>query len=492
MSFSNGRSPRAVLQDIAQRAMIARGFEPEFSAAALAEIGQFRAAAPAGSARDLRQLPWCSIDNDDSRDLDQLSVAETLPSGETRVSVAIADVAELVRKNSAVDEHARKNTTSVYTAARIFPMLPERLSTDLTSLNFGEDRRAIVVAMTFDAAGTMRRSEVFEALVHNQARLAYNAVAAWLEGQADAPPELARVAGLAENLRWQDAVAGRLRASRYERGALAFETIQTRPVFDGGTLRELAPERANRAKKLIEDLMIAANGVVAAFLTSRGMPSVRRMVGAPKNWPRIVTLAAEHGATLPEQPDGRALSEFLERMRAMDPMRFPDLSLSIVKLIGAGEYVVEFPGQPSAGHFGLAVKDYAHSTAPNRRFPDLLTQRLVKAALHGGASPYAREELTELARHCTEQEDDAKKVERQVAKSAAAILLSERIGAEFDGLITGAADKGTWVRIFQPPVEGKLVRGCEGLQVGQRVRVRLLHADIERGFLDFACVGARR
>ena len=468
--------------------MLARGLAPDFSPRARAELDAIAGPANGRGARDLRGLLWCSIDNDDSRDLDQLSVAEALPDGATRILVAIADVASLVARGSGIDEHARQNTTSVYTAAAIFPMLPERLSTDLTSLNPAVDRCAIVVEMVFDAGGALQRSDVYEALVHNRAKLAYNSVAAWLDGTGPTPAAIEAVPGLAENIRLQDRVAQRLRGLRYERGALALETVQARPVFDGSTLKDLTAEQSNRAKHLIEDFMIAANGVTAEFLAAKRFPSVRRVVRTPKNWDRIVTLAAEHGAKLPIAPDAKALSDFLERARAADPLRFPDLSLSVVKLLGAGEYVMEEPQTKAPGHFGLAVRDYAHSTAPNRRYPDLITQRLVKAALHGGKPPYGAEELAALARHCTEQEDAAKKVERQVSKSAAAMLLSTRVGEKFDGLVTGAAEKGTWVRLFHPPVEGKVVSGIDGWQVGRRVRVQLVHVDIERGFIDFVAV----
>lgn len=466
--------------------MIERGLAPDFPPAAQAELNAISGAAPVGGGRDLRSLLWCSIDNDDSRDLDQLTVAEAQPAGAIKIYIAIADVTAIVRQNSAIDQHARQNTTSVYTAAQIFPMLPERLSTDLTSLNFGCDRRAVVTEMLFNAKGHLQRSEIYEAAVFNRAKLAYNSVAAWLEGTGAMPPALAAVPGLADNLRLQDQVAQMLRQSRHERGALSLETIHARPVFDGAALKELEAERTNRAKQLIEDLMIAANGVAAKFLATKRFPSVRRIVRTPKNWDRIVALAAEHSVTLPTNPDAAALEEFLVNAQEKDPMRFPDLSLSIVKLIGAGEYVVELPGESAPGHFGLAVKDYAHSTAPNRRYPDVITQRLVKAALSGGRVPYSDEELIGLAEHCTEQEDAAKKVERQVGKSAAAILLAPRIGQQFDAIVTGASEKGTWVRIFHPPVEGKLMNETGPIEVGHRLAVRLVHVDVERGYIDFS------
>ena len=481
---ANDAHQRAALQRIAHRVMRERGLEPDFSAAALAQVAGIRPAPGGDGARDLRALPWCSIDNDDSMDLDQLSVARRT-DGVVQVLVAVADVDALVEKGSPVDEHARTNTTSVYTAAEIFPMLPEKLSTDLTSLADRQDRPAIVVEMTVGAAGAITGSDVYRALVTNHAKLAYDSAAAWLEGTGPVPAALAAVPGLDVNLRMQDEVAQRLRESRHEHGALDLQTVEARPVFDAGAISDLRPEERNRAKDLIEDLMVAANGATARFLAARGLPSLRRVVRTPKRWERIAEVAAHFGDALPAQPDARALAAFLARRRAADPLRFPDLSLTVIKLLGAGEYVVERPGQDAPGHFGLAVKDYTHATAPNRRFPDLVTQRLLKAALAGAPPPYSVAELAALGTHCTEQEDAANKVERQVAKSAAAMLLAGRIGQEFDGIVTGASEKGTWVRVFRPPVEGRLMRGFDGADVGHRVRVRLVRTDVERGFIDF-------
>ena len=391
----------------------------------------------------------------------------------------------VVRKGTAIDAHARHNTTSVYTAAEIFPMLPEKLSTNLTSLNGGEDRLAIVVEMTVGEDGSIAGSDVYPAVVHNRAKLAYDAVAAWLEGKAPAPDALRHVAGLEDQLRVQDSAAQRLRALRFERGALDLETLQPKAIFEGETVVALRQEEHNRARQLIEEFMVAANGVTARSLQEKQRPSLRRVVRSPERWQRIVEVAKEQGERLPPEPDSKALSDFLARRRRADPDRFPDLSLVIVKLMGAGEYVVERPGGSAAGHFGLAVKDYTHSTAPNRRFPDLITQRILKAAMAGGASPYSEGELEDLAVHCTQQEDAADKVERQVRKSAAALLLERRIGDRFDAVVTGASEKGTWVRIFDPPVEGKLVHGFEGLAVGRKLRVKLISTDVERGFIDF-------
>lgn len=473
--------------------MMARGLSPDFGQPAMTELAAIRgpAVGAVASTRDLRDLLWCSIDNDDSRDLDQLSVAEALPAGAAKILVAIADVAELVQKRSALDGHAQQNTTSVYTVAQIFPMLPERLSTDLTSLNFESDRVAVVIEMVFAADGTLQSSDLFSARVRNRAKLAYNSVAPWLEGDAPVPPAISAVPGLDENIRLQDRVTQQLRALRHQRGALSFETVEARPTFVGDSLKGIEAVKSNRAKHLIEDLMIAANGVTAQFLASKRLSSIRRVVRTPKHWDRIVELAAEHGARLPASPDAKALEGFLVNAKAADPVRFPDLSLSVIKLMGAGEYVLELPSGNVAGHFGLAVRDYAHSTAPNRRFPDLITQRLLKAAMVGAAPPYANEELASLAVHCTEQEDAAKKVERQVGKSAAAMVLHSRIGERFDAIVTGASDKGTWVRILNPPVEGKLESGFEGRKVGDRLRVQLVRTDVERGFIDFRAERSR-
>jgi exoribonuclease-2 len=478
---------KGVLEQIARRAMKEYGFLPDFSADALRELETVqqvsRGAESPGT--DLRHLLWASIDNDDSLDLDQLTVAEALPDTRVKVLVAVADVATLVKKNSAIDAHARQNTTSVYTAGRIFPMLPEKLSTDLTSLNYHEDRPAMIIEMVIGDGGVMQGSTIYRARVRNQAKLAYNSVAAWLEGKGPMPAAVAAVPGLAENLRLQDRVAQQLKALRHEHGALNLQTLEARPVFAGDEIQDLQADEPNRAKEIIEDFMIAANGVTARFLHGKKVASLRRMVRSPKRWDRIVEIAAQHNFKLPAQPDSKSLEGFLAVQKAADPLRFPDLSLAVIKMLGPGEYVVETPEEASPGHFGLAVKDYTHSTAPNRRFPDLITQRILKAALEGSLLSYSRDELTELARHCTEKENDANKVERLVTKSAAAMLLASRIGDRFDAICTGAADKGTWVRIFKPPVEGRLLYGFEGVDVGQRLKVQLVRTDVERGYIDF-------
>src|SRR3569623_745223 len=475
------------LQRIARHAMVERGLQPEFSPAALAELSRLPpelGPIPADVV-DLRGCLWASIDNDDSRDLDQLTVAEP-GAGATRVLVAIADVDAKVKQGSSIDGHAKTNTTSVYTEARIFPMLPERLSTDLTSLNQGQERLALVTDMTVDDEGRVRDGKIYRAVVVNKATLAYSSVADWLEGTAPPPSRVSAVPRLAANLRMQDRLAQALRARRHEHGALDLETLEPRAVFDGDVVRELRIERSDRAKQLIEDFMVAANITTAGFLEARWSPSVRRVLRAPERWARLGELAATYGAHLPDAPDAPALSAFLTERRRKDPERFPDVSLAVVKLLGRGEYAVETPGQGATAHFGLAVHDYAHSTAPNRRFPDLLTQRLVTAALANQPPPYTTGELEALARHCSEGEDAAAKVERKVRKAAAALLMRPRVGETFEGLVTGASAKGTGVRRFQPPGEGRRVRGFQGLDVGDRVKVRLEHTDAERGFIDFA------
>ena len=490
---SDHKHDRFILQNIAHNAMLERGLLPDFSSEALEELRRLQSSTIADDTlangspdiRDMRNLLWSSIDNDDSRDLDQLTVAETRPGRKVRILVAIADVDSLVKEGSAIDEHARHNTTSVYTAAMIFPMLPEKLSTDLTSLNANTERLALVVEMEIDSNGSLLDSDIYRACVRNHAKLSYNSVAIWLQGNGTAPDTLASVPGLDENLRIQDRAAQSMMKLRHVHGALSLETVEGKAVFEDDQVRALDVQEKNRAREIIENFMIAANGVTARYLSAMKFPSVRRVVRTPKRWERIVEIAAEHDFKLPERPDSKALEEFLVRQKAADPLRFPDLSLAVIKLLGAGEYVAEPPGREVEGHFGLAVKDYAHSTAPNRRYPDLLTQRLLKAALNGKRPPYSKDKLDELAAHCTEAEDAANKVERQVAKSAAALLIESRIGEWFDSIVTGASPKGTWVRLLTIPVEGKVVEGFEGLDVGERVQVQLVHTDVEQGFIDF-------
>ena len=478
---------RLILQQIARRAMIDRGFLADFSDQAMGELDGIRAAP--GSARDgfrdLRRLPWCSIDNEESRDLDQLTVAQAVKKGIVKILIAVADVDAAVVKGGAIDGHACHNTTSIYTAAQVFHMLPERLSTDLTSLNNQEDRAAVVVETVVGRDGTCETPDIYRALVRNHVKLSYGGVAAWLEGRGQIPRGVMSVPGLDQNLHLQDRTAQRLRQQRYARGALHLDTVEARPVFVGEEIRELRAERKNRARELIEDFMIAANEATACFLESKGYPSVRRVVREPKRWERIMEVASGFGYLLPASPDSKALEQFLLQRREADPAHFHDLSQTIIKLLGPGEYVAGFPGENSPGHFGLAVKSYTHSTAPNRRFADLVTQRLLKAALDGMPVPYDREELTGLALRITRKEDDANKVERLVRKSAAALVLASRIGEHFDAIVTGAAPKGTWVRIDGLPIEGRLVEGFKGVDVGDRLRVQLISVDVEQGFIDF-------
>ncbi|MCC6729088.1 MAG: RNB domain-containing ribonuclease [Chthonomonadales bacterium] len=478
------------LIELARQAMRERGLEPDYSPEAIRQVLRLEgpATADGDGTRDLTSLPWASIDNDDSRDLDQLTLAEDLGDGNARVLVAVADVDAAVRAGSAVDSHAAVNTTSVYTPAIVFHMLPERLSTDLTSLVQGEERLAVVAAYEVAASGLVGQSEVYRARVVNHAKLAYRGVSAWLDGESETPDALAAAPGVAEQLRLQDAIAARLRKRRHEHGALDLETIEPRAEMRAGRTVALAAEAKTRAHGIIEDFMIAANGVTARFLSERGFPTFRRVVRSPERWDRLEELAAEYGVSLPPDPDPLALNRFLVRRREADPLRFPDLSLTVVKLMGAGEYAVQAPDAEAVGHFGLAVRDYAHSTAPNRRYPDVITQRLLKAAIAGLRCPLALADLEYLAGHCTQQEDAAKKVERRMRKSAAAQVLEDRIGEHFDALVTGSADKGTWVRLLDLPVEGRLVTGERRVDVGDRIRVKLLSTDVRRGYIDFGYV----
>lgn len=492
-------SRRSDLVQLAVAALTAHGLAPDFSAAALAELASI--AGPAQEAgpniRDLRALPWCSIDDDDSKDIDQLSCCEPSGSGWT-VSIAIADVDALVHKGSAIDLQAQRNTTSVYTAARVFPMLPERLSTDLSSLGAHQDRLAIVTAMVVDAEGQVGSFKTCRAQVRNQAKLAYDSLAAWLDGNGELPAAARAVPGMDAQLRRQDAAAQALRQRRTAQGALQFETFEPRAQVQGEQVVAIEQREHNRARQLIEEFMVATNICTAQFLEKHGGLAMRRVVRSPERWSRVVDVAEKYGESLPDEPDSKALEAFLERRRKADPLRFPDLSLTIVQLMGAGEYVIEDaqPGVPvdhsktvaveDYGHFGLAIRDYAHSTAPNRRYPDLISHRLVKAVLAEQHSPYSVPELQALAEHCNRQESAAKKVERSLRKSEAALYLQDKVGAEFDAIVTGKNNRGIWVRTLVPPVEGKLVNAGPEVDVGERVRVTLLSTDVARGFIDFA------
>ncbi len=475
------------LINIAERAMSFHGLESFFTDEVLDQLSSITCTASETSdqIKDLRHLMWCSIDNDDSMDLDQITYTEHTETGNFKVFVAVADVDALVKKDTPIDQHAKLNTTSIYTGVKLFPMLPEKLSTDLTSLSAAEDRLAMVIEMDISQKGEVIESDVYRAKVRNQAKLDYNSVAPWLEQNGPLPLAASKVAGLDKQLLLQNEVAQKLRAVRNNYGALELETIQPRAIMKNDSVIGMQDDPKNRAHELIEDLMIAANSSTAKFLIEKGYPSLRRVVRSPKRWERIVQVAHSLGERLPDKPDSKALSEFMLKRKEADPLRFPDISLTIVKLLGRGEYVLEMPGEPAIGHFGLAVTDYSHSTAPNRRFPDLITQRLVKAALAKQSSPYNPSELINLAGHCTKQENSADKVERQVRKSASALLLINKIGQEYEGLVTGASDKGTWARIFSPIVEGKISKGQRNLDVGDKVILKLISVNVEKGFIDF-------
>ncbi|HXI98716.1 MAG TPA: RNB domain-containing ribonuclease [Gemmatimonadaceae bacterium] len=483
--------PAQTLRSTAVAAMRQNGFEPEFSAAVMREVHSIDDPSdnplPAGC-HDLRGLAWSSVDNRESRDLDQIEVAERLADGSIRIRIGVADVDSLVRLGSAADSHAAANTTSVYTGVAVFPMLPERLSTDLSSLNEGHERLAVVIEFDVTANGELVNASVYRALVHNKAKLVYDDVGMWLDSKGPAPRAIATSRELDDQLRMQDEAARRLRKARSVAGALDFESVEARPVVVNGRVVDLAVDRRNRARDMIEDFMVAANRSVATYLLERGSPSLRRVVREPKRWDRIVALAADVGENLPEKPDNVALSEFLARRRAADPEHFADLSLSVVKLLGPGIYVLErrLGDRRSAGHFGLAIADYVHSTAPNRRFADLVTQRMLRAAESGGDQPYSHDELIEIAKRCTERGEAARKVERTMRKVAGASMLAERVGESFAAIVTASSPKGIYARVLNPPVEGRIVRGGRGLDVGDTVRLKLVVADPVRGYIDFA------
>ena len=490
MSKHASHSHSVDLFAIAHESMIEAGFVPDFPSPVVNETHGIVAAPPIASdksVKDLRELLWSSIDDARSRDLDQVEYAEALAGGDTRLLVGIADVDALVSQGSAIDEHAAANCTSVYTGVRTYPMLPEELSTGLTSLNPGEDRLAIVTEMVLAPDGVMKSTNIYRALLNNHAKLSYEDVGAWLDGKTGVPPTVAAVPGLEAQIRLQFESAKDLAELRKQHGALELGTIQTSPVVDDdGKVMELAVVAQSGARDLIANLMIAANVAMAQFLEAKGGPTLRRIVRTPKYWSRIVELAKELGAQLPATPDSRALADFLAKRKVADPLHFPDLSLAVVKSLGPGEYAVQLPGEQGEGHFGLAVQDYTHSTAPNRRFADLVTQRLVKAALEGKPVPYSVDDLRKIAEHCTERDAAARKVERKMRKVASAVLLKDKIGAEFKAIVTGVTDKGTFARVLAPPVDGRVMRGEQGLRVGEKVMVRLLSVDPERGFIDFA------
>ena len=486
----NARPSQADLQATAKEVMLAHGFEPDFPPQATKQGAQLKQHPPqvaaAADVRDLRDLLWSSIDNDTSRDLDQIEVAERLADGAVKILIGIADVDAFVPKESPIDQHAARETTTVYAGVRIFPMLPENLSTGLTSLLENQDRLSVIIEFVVDHAGSLVSSQIYRAVVRNKAQLAYNSIGAWLEGKAPTPPKVASSSDLQAQLKLQDEVAQKLRDQRYQHGALNLQTDELHPVLLNEQVVDVVKQQKNHATELIEDFMVAANGVVARFLEK--VSSIRRIVRTPERWDRIVQLAAAKGGELPAKPDSKALNDFLLKRQAADPDHFADLSLAVIKLIGPGEYVLERPGDVAPGHFGLAVQDYTHSTAPNRRFADVVTQRIIKAVLAGGKNPYADSELMAIAANCTDKEDGAKKVEREMAKRLAAIAMQHRIGEVFDAIVTGATPKGTFVRILQPHVEGLLAQGQQGLDVGDKLRVKLIRTDVQRGYIDFARV----
>ncbi len=477
------------LSEIAEKVMADRGFAPHFPESVVREVSSIQApAAPSSDYRDLRDFLWVSIDNDDSRDLDQITYAEKGSGGKDKVYIAIADVDALVKSGSSIDQYAAHNTTSVYTPTRIFPMLPLTLSTDLTSLGENADRCAIVVEVDVDRDGRFELVDIYPAQVRNHAKLTYNGVTLWLEKKMQGSPPRPEIV---KQVVMQDQIARRIQDYRDLQGALTFGKIEVQPIVVGGVAIGLEEKVMNRAQKIIENFMIAANVATTSYLLKQRAPIISRIVRVPERWDRVVELAKALGHKLPAQPDVKALQTFLLHQQRADPEHFSDLSLAMIKLIGKGEYVLGVPGEPPIGHFDLALRDYAHATAPNRRYPDLIMQRILKSCIFHKAIPYTSDELSALAHHCTEKEDDAAKVERRMHKSAAAMVLSERIGETFSAMVTGAGIKGTWVRLLKLPIEGKLVEGFEGFDVGDHLTVKLVHVDIANGYIDFAKIHHR-
>ena len=476
------------LQTIARQVMLAEGFEPNFPPGTQQQLAEIRAhppqLLPSDKVRDLRGLLWSSIDNDTSKDLDQIEVAERLPNGDVKVMVGIADVDAFVGKGTPIDQHAARETTTVYTGIINFSMLPEELSTGASSLLPDVDRPGVVIEFVIDSGGSISASDVYRVIVRNKAQLTYGAVGAWLEGTAAAPPIVAASSELQAQLKLQDEVAQALKKLRFEHGALNIDTSEVHPVVLNQQVVDVVKQEKNRATELIEDFMIAANGVVARLLEK--VSSLRRIVKTPAHWDGLVRLAAAQGEKLPAQADSKALNDFLLKRKAADPDHFADLSLAVIKLIGPGEYVLERPGDPEQGHFGLAVQDYTHSTAPNRRFADVVTQRLIKNLLDGKPGPYSDDELAAIAANCTQKEDAARKVEREMSKRLAAVAMSHRVGETFDAIVTGVTPKGTFVRVLQPHIEGLLAQGAQGLHVGDKIRAKLTRTDVQRGYIDFA------
>jgi exoribonuclease R len=513
------------------------GFKPEFGegvAEQVAEIVQKLAVLkPEAGLEDLRALGWSSIDNDTSRDLDQIEVADRVEGG-IQLRVAIGDVAASVAQGSPIDKHAQEQTQTIYTAVKNFPMLPLELSAGVTSLNENGDRLAVMMSFTVGPDGQMLGENVSRAMVRNRAQLAYSRVGPWLEktaagvvdddvlslrsdsareheadaslsGGADAgvresgpgAPAVSPVSGsladgwLVEQLKLQDEAAQALHAARVKNGALEFHKSEADPVVVDGKVIDVTEAIQNRAMNLIEDLMVAANGVMARALRKGGRSGLQRVVVIPKRWDRIVALASQHGYELPEVPDSAALNEALTDIRLKDPIHYPDVAVSVIKLMGPGEYLLMRADDDPTGHFGLAARDYTHSTAPNRRFPDIVTQRVLHAMMTGAPPPYSDAELAAIAIHCNEADKKLRKIERNMEKRVAAVAMSSRIGEVFPGVVTGASDKGVYVRVIRPPFEGRVVQGGDGLDVGDKVNVKLIHTDPARAFIDFAKVGMR-
>src|SRR5215469_316309 len=483
----NAKPAQVDLEATAKRVMQQRGFDPDFPPEVSGQLARLRENPPqiavAPDIKDLRNLLWSSIDNDTSRDLDQIEFAERTSSGDVKVMVGIADVDAFAAQQTPIDQHAQRETTTVYTGVRNFPMIPEELSTGVTSLLENQDRLSVVIEFVVDPSGSISSFDVYRALVRNRAQLQYNSVGGWLQGSSVAPPKVAGSGELAEQLKLQDEVAQKLKQQRHQHGALNLETHEVHPLMLEGQVIDLEKEQKNRATELIEDFMVAANGVVARKLEN--VSSLRRIVRTPERWDRIVQLAATKGGRLPAEPDSKALNDFLLERKAADPDHFADLSLAVIKLIGPGEYVLERAGETAPGHFGLAVQDYTHSTAPNRRFADVVTQRLLKAMLAGEKNPYSDDQLTAIANNCTVKGDAARKVERDMGKRLAALALQNRVGEVFDTIVSGVTDHGTFVRVLGSHIEGLLIQG-HGLDVGDKIRAKLVRTDVEKGYIDFA------
>lgn len=488
-------TPVVNLKAIAHQAMVKYGFLPAFSQEVVSDA-QKRANKPIpgnnSEIADLRSLLWSSIDNSDSEDLDQIEYCESGRDGEIHVKVAIADVDFYIPRDVPSDLHARHNGTSVYTGIETFPMFPDTLSKGSSSLLPGPDHLVMVIEYTVKTDGNFRPGTIYQAVITNKAKLVYEEIGDWLEGKTRVPPGVSAIPGLSDQILLQHTAAQRLKKFRQHQGALELGTLEANALVSEDTVLDLVIQDQNMARCLIEEFMVAANGTTVAFLNEQGLPMIQRIVRKPRNWEGIRMTARQYREKLPREPDTRALARFLKKRREKDPERFPDLSLTIVKLIGPGEYVPFFPGEEPIGHFALAVTDYTHGTAPNRRYVDLVIQRIIKSTVRRDTLPYSSNELVELATWLTGREKGSKKVERFMQKAAAAVLLQSKVGEIFEGLITGASEKGTYVRIVSPPVEGRVLRGSKGLYVGQKVRVRLIHTDPYNGYIDFDCTGTCR